>query len=144
MRFRYCMRCPSNQVHPLAEQALRKYTVSPCTFIYCYSILCHSEQRAQLILLLLLIFGKHFLSFTASFSFIKKKRQQKHLAADVLEICIISCSIYYMIIHYDTYENDLNHFLPMRSRRSMATVSKALLIMGYSSSTSLKWSTDRE
>ena len=32
----------------------------------------------------------------------------------------------------------------MRSRRSRATVSKALLIMGYSSSTSLKLSTDRE
>ena len=36
------------------------------------------------------------------------------------------------------------NFLPIRSRRSMATVSKARLIMGYSSSTSLKWSTDRE
>lgn len=120
--------------------------VSPCTFIYCYSILCHSEQRAQLIVLLLLIFGKHFLLFFVHgfIFFHKKKRQQKHLAADVLEICIISCPTYYMIIHYDTYENDLNHFLPMRSRRSMATVSKALLIMGYSSSTSLKWSTDRE
>lgn len=33
---------------------------------------------------------------------------------------------------------------PMRSRRSIATVSKALRIMGYSSSTSLKLSTDRE
>ncbi|TNN81974.1 hypothetical protein EYF80_007620 [Liparis tanakae] len=32
----------------------------------------------------------------------------------------------------------------MRSRRSSATVSKALLIMGYSSSTSLKLSTDSE
>lgn len=34
--------------------------------------------------------------------------------------------------------------LPMRSNRSMATVSKARRIMGYSSSTSLKWSTERE
>lgn len=34
--------------------------------------------------------------------------------------------------------------LPMRSRRSMATVSKARLIMGYSSSTSLKLSTESE
>lgn len=36
------------------------------------------------------------------------------------------------------------HSSPMRSSRSMATVSKALRIMGYSSSTSLKLSTDRE
>lgn len=138
---------PFNSGTSSSRTSPQEIYVSPCTFIYCYSILCHSEQRAQLIVLLLLIFGKHFLLcflFTASFSFIKKKRQQKHLAADVLEIYIISCPIYYMIIHYDTYENDLNHFLPMRSRRSMATVSKALLIMGYSSSTSLKWSTDRE
>lgn len=34
--------------------------------------------------------------------------------------------------------------LPMRSSRSMATVSNARRIMGYSSSTSLKWSTERE
>lgn len=34
--------------------------------------------------------------------------------------------------------------LPMRSKRSSATVSKARLIMGYSSSTSLKLSTDSE
>lgn len=34
--------------------------------------------------------------------------------------------------------------LPIRSRRSMATVSKARRIIGYSSSTSLKWSTERE
>lgn len=34
--------------------------------------------------------------------------------------------------------------LPMRSNRSMATVSKARRIMGYSSSTSLKWSTESE
>lgn len=32
----------------------------------------------------------------------------------------------------------------MRSSRSMATVSKARRIMGYSSSTSLKWSTESE
>ena len=38
-------------------------------------------------------------------------------------------------------ETDLCVHSPMRSRRSMATVSKARRIMGYSSSTSLKLST---
>lgn len=38
----------------------------------------------------------------------------------------------------------LEFYLPIRSSLSRATVSKARLIIGYSSSTSLKLSTDRE
>lgn len=45
---------------------------------------------------------------------------------------------------WDDLRRSIEFFLPMRSRRSTATVSKARLIIGCSSSTSLKLSTLRE
>lgn len=129
---RYSMWCPSHQVHPLAEQARRKMDVSPCTLIYCYSVLCHSEGTAQLILLPIstLIFWKH-LQNPILFHYLYVGFIWVWFICIFLAVWLVECI-------------NVSALLPMRSRRSMATVSKARLIMGYSSSTSLKWSTDRE